>query len=284
MLQETSTAGLTALTICYVVDNILLLLISLSFKPTTLSPAFTLVSIVGATKIGGERYPCPEQYASWIERAFFTWGDPLIQLGFSRPFTHADVWDFCLTDYTAVVTRQFHATLTSTHRKHTFLIQLVINFRHRLGNQLVWAIAWCCLSFVGPLGLERTLHFIKNKDTIPVGMLVSTVAYSQMLWSGCRTAMHIRGLVLGEMYSKVLRRKDKAGQALKGQADGEASDDNGGGDGEKKEEETFTNGAVNNKISIDTNELAQTSNYSHDIVILVLQIILTTIFLYRILG
>ncbi|KAG0374536.1 hypothetical protein BGX24_010264 [Mortierella sp. AD032] len=114
-----------------------------------------------------------------------------------------------------------------------------------LGSQLVWAIFWCCLSFVGPLGLERILHFIKNKDAIPVEWGHFYVLYG---W--------------------------------------EVSSDDGGGDddGEKEEEETFTNGAVNNMISIDTNELAQTSNYSHDIVILVLHIFLTTIFLYRILG
>ncbi|KAF9906785.1 hypothetical protein EC991_000298 [Linnemannia zychae] len=298
ILQETSTPGLATFAITYVFDDILLLLISISYRPTT-PAAFALANITtGTTKIGGDRYPCPEQYASWIERALFTWGDPLIRHGFSRPITASEVWDFCLTDYTAVVARQFHATLASARRKHSFLVQLIINFRHRIGSQMVWAIAWCLLSFVGPIGLERILHFIKNKDTIAVewgyfyvfctfvGMLLSTVAYGQTLWRGCRTAMQIRGLVLGEMYSKVLRRKDRAGQTLKSQnnaaVDGETGGD--GDDGEQKEEETFSNGAVNNMISIDTNEIATASNYSHEIVILVLQIVLTIAFLFRILG
>ncbi|KAF9127472.1 hypothetical protein BGW39_005839 [Mortierella sp. 14UC] len=45
---------------------------------------------------------------------------------------------------------------------------LLLDRLHRLGSQLVWAISWCCLSFVGPIGLGRILHFIKNKDTIAV--------------------------------------------------------------------------------------------------------------------
>ncbi|KAF9095075.1 hypothetical protein BGX29_009201, partial [Mortierella sp. GBA35] len=248
----------------------------------------------------GERCPCPESYASWIERAFFTWGDPLIILGFSRPLTAADVWDFCLTDYTSVVVRGFRASVAASRKTHSFLVQLMTNFKGTFSCQLAWAITWCCLSFVGPFGLERVLHFIKNKDTIPaewgyfyvgctfVGMLMSTVAYSQMLWRGCRTSMHIRALVLGELYSKVSRRKDKAGQALKNQQSAKDGADASGGDesskGGDKEEETFSNGAVNNTISIDTYEISATSNYGHNVVILPLQIVLTTLFLFRILG
>lgn len=263
LLQETSTAGLALIT-CYFIDNLLLVLISLSYKAAP--PALTQTAI---TKEGA-RYPCPEQYASWIERAFFTWGDPMIRLGFRRPLTHADVWDFCPLDYTSVVAHGFHTSIAASRKKHTFLVQLIINFRRGLASQLGWAILWCCLSFVGPLELERILHYIKNKDTIPVewgyfyvastfvGMLMSSVASSQMLWRGCRTGMQVRGLVLGEMYSKLLRRKEKAGQALKGQSSssggGNAADGSeetsGDGGSESKEEEPFSNGAVNNMTSI----------------------------------
>ncbi|KAG9071036.1 hypothetical protein KI688_008579 [Linnemannia hyalina] len=71
LLQETSTAGLTLIT-PYFIDNLLLVLISLSYKaapPVLAQPAITKE---------GAWYPCPEQYASWIERAFFTWGGNLM--------------------------------------------------------------------------------------------------------------------------------------------------------------------------------------------------------------
>ncbi|KAF9140898.1 hypothetical protein BGX30_005804 [Mortierella sp. GBA39] len=66
LLQETSTAGLALIT-CYFIDNLLLVLISLSYKAA--SPVLAQTAI---TKEGAQ-YPCPEQYASWIERTFFTW-------------------------------------------------------------------------------------------------------------------------------------------------------------------------------------------------------------------
>ncbi|KAF9922563.1 hypothetical protein FBU30_007314 [Linnemannia zychae] len=294
LLQETTLSLTLLLVSYYFFNNFLLLFISLSYGSTPQSTVhFKDFDVVKE----GRRYPCPEQHASWIERALFTWGDPFIRLGFNQTLKATDIWDFCLTDYISVVARGFHASVATSRMKHGFLTQLIIFFKKRIESQLIWAICWCCLSFVGPLGLERVLYFIKNKDTIPVqwgyfyvsctfvGMLMSTIAYSQTLWRGCRTSMQVRGLVLGEMYSKVLRRKDKAGQALKNVTHDDDDDETSeNSNKDNKKEEIFSNGAVNNMISIDTNEIAQTSHYSHQLLILVLEIFLTTIFLFRIMG
>ncbi|KAG0252846.1 hypothetical protein BG011_006711 [Mortierella polycephala] len=235
----------------------------------------------------GERVPCPESYASFIDLILFSWADPLIRLGFSRALTQEDIWDFRLSDYSSVVIHHFRQSILATRKNYAFIMRLVINFKKRITVQVMWAILSGMLTFVGPFALERILNFIKHKDTISVewgyvyvfgmffGMLFATVTQSQMLWHGRRISMQIRSIVVGEVYSKALRRKDRAGQTRKAATN---AGDN------KEENEMFTYGAINNMISNDTSEISNASAYLQDLYMLPLQIALAIAFLYRILG
>ncbi|KAF9149045.1 hypothetical protein BG015_009183 [Linnemannia schmuckeri] len=236
----------------------------------------------------GARVPCPEAYASVVDLALFSWADPLIRLGFSRPLNNEDIWDFRLSDYSSVVIHHFRQSILATRKNYPFIIRLFINFKKRLSIQVVWAICWSLLSFAGPFALERILHFVKNRDTISVewgyvyvfgmffGMLAATITQSQMLWHGRRISMQLRSIVVGEVYAKALRRKDRAGQTQK--------ESNPGADSDDEDNEMFTFGAINNMISNDTSEISNASAYLQDIYILPLQITLAILFLYRILG
>ncbi|KAF9912909.1 hypothetical protein EC991_007521 [Linnemannia zychae] len=236
----------------------------------------------------GTRVPCPEAYASMVDLALFSWADPLIRLGFSRPLNSEDIWDFRLSDYSSVVIHHFRQSILATRKNYPFIIRLFINFKKRLSVQVVWAICWGLLSFAGPFALERILYFVKHRDTISVewgyvyvfgmffGMLTATITQSQMLWHGRRISMQLRSIVVGEVYAKALRRKDRAGQTQK--------ESNPDADSDDDENEMFTFGAINNMISNDTSEISNASAYLQDIYILPLQITLAIMFLYRILG
>ncbi|KAF9920021.1 hypothetical protein FBU30_010239 [Linnemannia zychae] len=236
----------------------------------------------------GSRVPCPEAYASVVDLALFSWANPLIRLGFSRPLNNEDIWDFRLSDYSSVVIHHFRQSILATRKNYPFIIRLFINFKKRLTIQVLWAICWGLLSFAGPFALERILYFASHRDTVSVewgyvyvfgmffGMLAATITQSQMLWHGRRISMQLRSIVVGEVYAKALRRKDRAGQTQK--------DSNANAESDDDENEMFTFGAINNMISNDTSEISNASAYLQDIYILPLQIALAIIFLYRILG
>ncbi|KAK3842992.1 MAG: hypothetical protein J3R72DRAFT_442126 [Linnemannia gamsii] len=277
VIHRTSTLELILDSI-YFADAIVLTILALTSGKSTRA----LVAKPGA------RVPCPEAYASVVDLALFSWADPLIRLGFSRPLNNEDIWDFRLSDYSSVVIHHFRQSILATRKNYPFIIRLFINFKKRLSVQVVWAICWGLLSFAGPFALERILYFVKHRDTISIewgyvyvfgmffGMLAATITQSQMLWHGRRISMQLRSIVVGEVYAKALRRKDRAGQTQKeSNADTESDDE---------ENEMFTFGAINNMISNDTSEISNASAYLQDIYILPLQITLAIMFLYRILG
>ncbi|KAF9584468.1 hypothetical protein BGW38_006357 [Lunasporangiospora selenospora] len=271
-----------------------LVLASIYFSDAIVLTLFALTSgrtqKLIATK-PGERIPNPEDTASAISLAVFSWADPLIKLGFSRSLNQEDIWDFSLLDYSSAVIHHFRQSILATRKNYPFAIRLIINFKDRISVQAVWAVIWGFLTFVGPYGLERILHYIDNQDTMSVewgylyvfgmffGMLLATVAQSQMLWHGRRISMQLRSIVVGEVYAKALRRKDRAGQTQKSSKSTDESDSE-----EEEENEMFTYGAINNMISNDTSEISNASAYLQDIYILPLQIALAIVFLYRILG
>ncbi|KAF8936590.1 hypothetical protein BGZ47_009416 [Haplosporangium gracile] len=165
ILQEISVIKF-ALVSCYVIDNLLLAFISLSYK-TAPPPALTPTDI---TK-GGERHPCPEQCASWIERAFFTWGNPMIRLGFHRPLAAAEVWDFSLSDYTSAVARGSHASnaaspkAKSTPRLFSLIAKPMERLPCYLGVYAILSVMYVVslmlreiIQYTGSLHTSRILH------------------------------------------------------------------------------------------------------------------------------
>ncbi|KAF9437497.1 hypothetical protein BGZ76_000493 [Entomortierella beljakovae] len=264
----------------YLADSIVLVILALT----------STISTRALVAKPGERVPCPETYASVWSLALFSWADPLIALGFKRAMTREDIWDFRLSDYSSAVIHHFRQSILATRKNYPFISRLVINFRRRITVQVFWAICWGVLTFVGPSALERIVYFIKHKDTISTewgyiyvfsmlfGMLVATIAQSQMLWHGRRISMQLRSIVVGEVYSKALRRKDRAGQTQKNNSEGDSSDEDEDDDG------PFTYGAINTMISNDTSEISEASAYLQDLYILPLQITLAITLLYRILG
>ncbi|KAG0268348.1 hypothetical protein DFQ27_006971 [Actinomortierella ambigua] len=243
----------------------------------------------------GKRVPCPESHASVVDLAFFSWADPLIRQGFKSPIKREDVWDFKLSDYSSAVIHHFRQAILATRKNHGFLMRLFINFKRPLAIQIMWAIAWGALHFVGPYGLERILHFVSNRDKYSIewgyfyvvstlfGMILFTIAQSQMLWLGRRISIHLRSIIVGEIYAKALRRKDRAGQTNKG-TDADKKDKDGDSSDNEDEEGMFSNGAINNMISNDTSEISGASAYLQDLYVLPLMVLLAIGFLYRVVG
>ncbi|KAF9419736.1 hypothetical protein BGZ94_009323 [Podila epigama] len=274
ILQKSSNAGLILASI-YFAEAVVLAFLALSSGRSTKAHVAK----------PGERVPCPEATASVLDLALFAWADPLIRRGFSNTLNGDDIWDFRLSDYSSAVIHHFRQSILATRKNYPFIIRLIINFKSRISVQVVWAVLWGLLTFVGPYSLERILYFVDHKDEMSAewgylyvfgmlfGMLLATVGQSQMLWHGRRISMQLRSIIVGEVYAKALRRKDRAGQTQKTQSD---SDD--------EDNEMFTYGAINTMISNDTSEISEASAYLQDIYILPLQIVLAIIFLYRILG
>ncbi|KAG0245229.1 hypothetical protein BGW41_002698 [Actinomortierella wolfii] len=244
----------------------------------------------------GKRVPCPESYASAFDLAFFSWVDPLLRQGYKKPLTREDVWDFKPSDYSSSVIHHFRQAILATRKNHGFLMRLFINFKRPLVIHFFWALAWGALHFVGPYGLERILHFVANRDKYSIewgyiyvvgtlfGMIVFTIAQSQMLWVGRRISIHLRSIIVGEVYAKALRRKDRAGQKNSSTKTDNDSNDNASESDNEDEEGTFSNGAINNMISNDTSEISNASAYLQDLYMLPIMVVMAMYFLYRVVG
>lgn len=87
--------------------------------------------------------------------------------------------------------------------------------------------------------------------------IISSLAASQALFVGRRICIRLRSLIIGEIFTKALRRKDGAGSSIKSdEKDGEKV---GEGKGEITDEELekASSGKIINLISVDTFRLSE---------------------------
>ncbi|SCV71654.1 BQ2448_3242 [Microbotryum intermedium] len=223
-----------------------------------------------------------------------------------------DIPDLRPDDRTARVVLQFRRdcgylgrTFPIRARSFGMTLKLLFHFRRLLIAQQLWALITALSRAIPSLFLRGLLNEIAKRnrgEEAPVyvallfatGMffsqLISTVSGSQALYIGRRIGIRLRSVLIGEIFTKALRRKDLAGTSTENASEDKTSESKVGGDEPELKEiedelERASSGKILNLIAIDTFRISEVSSYLHFIFPdLSLEIIIIVILLFQVLG
>ena len=262
--------------------------------------------------------PSRELTASILSIATFSWVDPLLWKGYKRTLEIVDVWDLIPADKAGFVLADYRQM-----RKTTILAwHLLKYFKRQLIKQAIWASFSGVLSFAPTLLLKAILEYLEDSTSISntvawllvmllfVSGCASALCDAFALWTGRKTCIRLRAIIVGELYAKALKRKisatadkvlgeEKEHEDIKRPNNKEpvsrSNDSNSDEDREINRpkpsglddaaEGQVSSGAVINLMAIDSFKVADITAYMHFLwATTPVQVILSVVLLYRILG
>ncbi|KAF1813269.1 hypothetical protein P152DRAFT_465906 [Eremomyces bilateralis CBS 781.70] len=257
--------------------------------------------------------PSKEQTASVLSLATFGWVDAIVWKGYQKTFEMSDVWNVSPHDKAAYVI----ATYRQLKKTHALAWHLLRFFRRQLLIQAAWAGLSGFLTFAPTLLLKVILEYVEQPSMFPrnaawffvmllfVSGCASALADGQTLWIGRKICIRIRAVIIGEIYSKALKRRvGNSGDKVLGQ-EKKRADGKGGGSTMKRLVRRFTmkksedkkpaaveidegivsSGAVINLMAVDSFKLSEICAYLHFLwAATPVQVITAVVLLYQILG
>ncbi|KAJ3384810.1 hypothetical protein HDU92_003409 [Lobulomyces angularis] len=246
---------------------------------------------------------CLEENASLFSRAFFFWLTPMLRIGDRRPLEEADLWELSEIDRSKHVINRFHESKKISNSIYIRLLYV----------QMCCGVITAVLSFAGPYFLNKIVSWIEKPDDSlfgPWGLLISLFSCSvlkaindgQMFFLGRRVGLRLRSILVGEIYSKALRRAMTAGAAIATEEVMEENPDAELTADDVKEEEKekllkekvaseepvkqqASQGKIVTLMSTDTENLRTFFSYLHDALIrLPLSVIISFVALYLLMG
>lgn len=265
----------------------------------------------------GDLEPSHESLASLLSLAFFGWADAIVWRGYNKTLELSDVWDLRMKDKAATVLADFR----QIKKTYSLAIRLLLFFKRKLLIQGAWAMFSTIFMFLPTLLLKGILEHIENPAATPasaawlyvillfVSGVIKTIGDNQALWIGRRVCIQLRAIIIGEVYSKALRRRAAAsgetedGKGIPGQSAlplpkkrkrklffkgrkkrADDTTDVSSADGSLSGPQA-NNGTIINLMSIDSFKVSEISAYLHFLWASVpVQITLAVILVYRILG
>ena len=238
--------------------------------------------------------PSREPAASFLSLATFAWVDSIIWNGYRNTYEASDVWDLPPSDKAAKVLADFRHALLSSR----LVTRLLLHHARPLLVQGLWTICSAVFTFAPTLILKLILEYLENPTKsslnavwlyvvlIFVSGFLKAVAEGQASWLGTKVAIHLKGIVAGEIFSKSLKRKATADLVEKGQesnpSDGNTKD---GARGVPSIEKQSTTGKVANLMAVDTANIAEaTSNFHLLWAGVPAELVMGIVLLYSLLG
>jgi ABC-type multidrug transport system fused ATPase/permease subunit len=266
----------------------------------------------------GDLEPSQEPLASLLSLAMFGWVDSIIWRGYKKTLELSDVWDLQIRDKAATVLADFR----QIKKTHSLALRLLLFFKRKLLIQGVWAMFANLFTFLPTLLLKGILEHLENPIATPastawlyvllllVSGIVKSVGDNQALWIGRRVCIQLRGIIIGEVYSKALRRRAAASPETELGKDKQAESHVLSSKNRKRKTLSFArkkkesigateaagviksasdnqanNGTIINLMSIDSFKVSEISGYLHFLWASVpVQITLAVVLVYRILG
>ncbi|KAI8647895.1 P-loop containing nucleoside triphosphate hydrolase protein [Parasitella parasitica] len=260
--------------ICFWTGAVDLLLICIVINEARLTPAQPVITEEGRVMSG-------EKWASLYSQFTFSWVNVMMKEGYRRTLDDKDLLElppdnrakYTLNDYSKhKSSRNISATIIKT-------------FRWPLFFQTLYCLAWSVLIFGPPFFLNLIVKYIEDPKGEPVataflyvlGLFLTNCAQSlllqQGLYIGRTIGIRIQSIIIGEVFSKSLRRRDESGSS-----DASKQEDLG----EKKSKDSKSN--VNNLLSVDAQKVAEIAAYIFYVYSYPLQIVLSIWSLYKLLG
>ncbi|OLL23812.1 ATP-dependent bile acid permease [Neolecta irregularis DAH-3] len=230
--------------------------------------------------------PTREPTASLLSLATFSWVDSLVWKGYFQTLNLPDVWDLRYDDRATYVIQKYRKCKQYT----SLALTLLQHFDLELLQQAIWASLYSLLTFAPTLLLKQILLYVDNPTfasrgvawMMIVGLLFSSAASSfangQALWIGRRICIRLRAIIIGEIYSKALRRRDVAALA-------NSDDDHKMKKNKDEDASPANNGAIINLMAVDAFKVSEICAYLHFLCAgIPLQLIIAIILLYSLLG
>ncbi|KAI9324870.1 hypothetical protein DFJ73DRAFT_224767 [Zopfochytrium polystomum] len=159
------------------------------------------------------RTPSPETTCSIVEYITISWFDPLLNEGYKRTLTPADLWDITPDEKVGPSVENFAPVENS---KVHLLLKLIWSNRRTIAFQQCLVVLNATLYFGGPFFLNKILRVLEQKEPVywayiyTVGMLLAAqaklITVGQLNQTGRKLAMRMRGVLITLVYKKSLRR------------------------------------------------------------------------------
>lgn len=223
-----------------------------------------------------------ENWASFYSQFMFSWVNPMLEKG-----NHHTLNDDDLLELIPEKRAKNTLMLYRLQKRATMTLKLLSTFKKALTIQFFYCVGWSILMFGPPLFLNKIIKFIEhgNNDNGEQGETVSSafiyvlclfltscgqsLCYQQALYIGRSLGIQIQSVVIGEVYSKSLRRRDEEGSSSNN-TDNVAL------------EKPKVN--VNNLLSVDAQKLGDLIAYIFYIYCFPIQITICIWSLYKLLG
>ena len=253
--------------------------------------------------------PSHEPTASVLSLATFSWVDPIVWRGWKRTLELSDVWNVALKDKADAVLNDFRQIKKTT----ALTYRLLRYFGWSLIIQAGWAMFGSVFTFLPTLLLRAILQYLEdpsaqsdNAAWLYVSLLfvagaIEGTAAGQALWIGRKVCIRLRAIIVGELYSKTLRRKAAASRTKElGTVDDPKTKsktfrerlfslftkrDKAQTQSQDSSDAQVDNGTIINLMSVDSFRVADVAAYLHFLWgSTPVQLVMSVVLLYRFLG
>ncbi|KAG7856359.1 hypothetical protein KL939_004011 [Ogataea angusta] len=210
----------------------------------------------------------PETTSSLIDIMTYGYLDKMVFSSYWKPITMEEVWGLRYDDYSHDVLIRFHKLRSSIR----FTLRLFLQFKKELALQTLCTCVEAILIFVPSLCLKKILEYIESPHTKSRSMawfyvlimfgsgLIACSFSGRSLFLGRRICTRMRSILIGEIYSKALRRR--LGTTEKEKPTEEEDDKSAK---PKKEEESSNKelGGIINLMAVDAFKVSEIGGYLH---------------------
>ncbi|GME74938.1 unnamed protein product [Ambrosiozyma monospora] len=234
----------------------------------------------------------------------YSWIDPMLFKAHRTPLKINDIMTLEAKDHSYPVLAKFHAE----NKDKSFSRRIFYQFKWDLAAQFVFAAISTSLIFVPPLCMKNILEYIENPDLISTKSawlyaflmfasgFFSAVFEGRCLYIGRRISVHINAILIGEVYSKGMKRtfmrlQDTDSKKDEGTSAEEPSktpeDENPTDSTTKEKPEKKKNkdlGSIINIMSVDVQKVSSISSYLFNLVQICVMLVMSIVLLYNLLG
>ena len=166
----------------------------------------------------GDIEPSKEPIASVLSLATFSWVDAIVYRGYKKPLELSDVWNVTLKDKAETVLSHFR----QVKKTHSLAVRLLLHFKKKVLIQGAWCAISSVFMFLPTMLLKAILQYLEDPQETPITAawlyvillfvtgVIQAIGDGQALWIGRRVCIQLRAIIVGEIYSKTLRRKAAA--------------------------------------------------------------------------
>ncbi|OBA19390.1 P-loop containing nucleoside triphosphate hydrolase protein [Metschnikowia bicuspidata var. bicuspidata NRRL YB-4993] len=236
--------------------------------------------------------PSPERISSLWAFSTYSWIDPMIWKAYKSPMVKEDIWGLREDDHALDVLKKFESTKLTAR----FTFKLFSHFKALFLLQGFWAILDSVLVFVPTLLLKSVLEYVSDQSSttknvawclvilMPLTKMADSVTSGFSLFLGRRVCVRMRAIIIGQVYSKALRRRIVTSEDSEETNNDSESKDGGAKKSDPKDSKSSELGAIINLMAIDAFKVSEICGYLHFFVGAILMLIFCIVLLYSLLG